>query len=100
MTKPIMYHIPVCPFSQRLEILLELKNMREAFTFQMVDITKPRDPRIACEDARNHRASRSRTGRWPDHQGKPRHPPLSGRQLSGDARGAGRSLFAALWKTC
>ena len=49
MTKPIMYHIPVCPFSQRLEILLELKNMRDAITFQMVDITKPRDPALLAK---------------------------------------------------
>ncbi len=25
--KPIVYHIPVCPFSQRLEILLALKGL-------------------------------------------------------------------------
>ena len=30
MTKPIMYHIPVCPFSQRVEILLALKGLRDA----------------------------------------------------------------------
>lgn len=49
MSKPIMYHIPVCPFSQRLEILLELKNMRDDVTFQMVDITKPRDPALLAK---------------------------------------------------
>lgn len=42
--RPILYHIPVCPFSQRLEILLALKGAPEAVTFQKVDITKPRDP--------------------------------------------------------
>jgi glutathione S-transferase len=42
--KPTIYHIPVCPFSQRLEILLELKGARDAVDFQVVDITRPRDP--------------------------------------------------------
>lgn len=41
--KPIIYHIPVCPFSQRVEILLDLKGLRDAVTFQVVDITKPRE---------------------------------------------------------
>lgn len=40
--RPIVYHIPVCPFSQRLEILLELKALRDAVTFHVVDITVPR----------------------------------------------------------
>jgi len=39
---PTVYHIPVCPFSQRLEILLELKGLPEAVAFEVVDITKPR----------------------------------------------------------
>lgn len=42
--KPIVYHIPVCPFSQRLEILLALKGQEDAVDFRVVDITKPRDP--------------------------------------------------------
>jgi len=42
MPKPTLYHIPVCPFSQRLEILLELKGRREAVGFHVVDITRPR----------------------------------------------------------
>jgi len=42
--KPIMYHIPVCPFSQRVEILLELKGLRDRVDFHVVDITKPREP--------------------------------------------------------
>jgi glutathione S-transferase len=46
MAKPVVHHIPVCPFSQRLEILLELKGLREAVEFRMVDITKPRDPAL------------------------------------------------------
>lgn len=41
--KPIIYHIPVCPFSQRVEILLALKGLRDAVVFQVVDITKPRE---------------------------------------------------------
>lgn len=46
MTKPIIYHIPVCPFSQRIEILLELKGLSDAVEFRVVDITKPRDPAL------------------------------------------------------
>ena len=42
--RPIIYHIPVCPFSQRVEILLELKGLRDRVDFHVVDITKPRDP--------------------------------------------------------
>lgn len=38
----IVYHIPVCPFSQRLEILLDLKGLKDAVTFHKVDITVPR----------------------------------------------------------
>lgn len=37
-----VYHIPVCPFSQRLEILLALKGRRAEVDFQVVDITRPR----------------------------------------------------------
>jgi glutathione S-transferase len=37
-----VYHIPVCPFSQRLEILLALKGRPDAVRFEVVDITKPR----------------------------------------------------------
>lgn len=44
--RPIVYHIPVCPFSQRLEIMLELKGMRDAVEFRVVDITRPRDPEL------------------------------------------------------
>ncbi len=38
-----MYHIPVCPFSQRLEILLALKGLEGHVKFHVVDITKPRE---------------------------------------------------------
>lgn len=44
MPRPTLYHIPVCPFSQRIEILLELKGLRQAVDFHVVDITKPRAP--------------------------------------------------------
>lgn len=40
--KPIVHHIPVCPFCQRLEVLLELKNERASVDFRVVDITVPR----------------------------------------------------------
>lgn len=41
-----IHHIPVCPFSQRVEILLALKGLTDAVSFNTVDITKPRDPHI------------------------------------------------------
>ena len=44
--KHIVYHIPVCPFSQRLEILLALRGQEDAVEFRVVDITKPRDPAL------------------------------------------------------
>lgn len=44
--RPIVHHIPVCPFCQRLEILLALKGERDAADFRVVDITKPRDPEL------------------------------------------------------
>lgn len=37
--RPTVHHIPVCPFSQRLEILLALKRLRERVDFDVVDIT-------------------------------------------------------------
>ena len=49
MTRPIVYHIPVCPFSQRLEILLALKNKVDAVDFRVVDITRPRDPALLAK---------------------------------------------------
>jgi glutathione S-transferase len=42
MTRPIVYHIPVCPFCQRLEILLALKEQSSAVEFRVIDITQPR----------------------------------------------------------
>jgi glutathione S-transferase len=44
--RPIVHHIPVCPFSQRLEILLALKDRRDAVEFRVADITKPRAPEL------------------------------------------------------
>jgi glutathione S-transferase len=41
-----MHHIAACPYSQRLEILVELKGRRDAVEFAVVDITKPRDPEL------------------------------------------------------
>lgn len=38
----IAYHIPVCPFCQRLEILLTLKGCREKVEFRVIDVTQPR----------------------------------------------------------
>lgn len=46
---PIVHHIPVCPFSQRLEILLALKDRRDAVSFQRVDITRPRAPALLAK---------------------------------------------------
>jgi glutathione S-transferase len=40
--RPTVFHIPVCPFSQRLEILLALKGCSDAVRFQAIDITQPR----------------------------------------------------------
>ena len=42
MSNLTVFQIPVCPFSQRLSILLELKQVTERIMFHVVDITKPR----------------------------------------------------------
>lgn len=42
MATPTVFHIPVCPFCQRLEILLELKGRRDEVGFHLIDVTKPR----------------------------------------------------------
>ena len=47
--KPTLHHIPICPFSQRLEILLHLKGLSDAVDFSVVDITVPRDLRLLEE---------------------------------------------------
>jgi glutathione S-transferase len=46
VTQPIVYHIPVCPFCQRLEILLALKGRRGEVDFRVVDVTRPRPPSL------------------------------------------------------
>ncbi len=47
--KHTVYHISVCPFSQRLEILLALRGQQDAVEFRVVDITKPRDPELLAK---------------------------------------------------
>jgi glutathione S-transferase len=47
--RPVVFHIPVCPFSQRLEILLARRGMRDAVEFRVVDITRPRDPELLAK---------------------------------------------------
>jgi glutathione S-transferase len=47
--KPIVHHIPVCPFSQRVKILLELKGLKDAVDFQVVDITRRRSPELLAK---------------------------------------------------
>ena len=42
MSNPTVYQIPVCPFCQRLEILLALKGRTDSVRFEVIDITKPR----------------------------------------------------------
>jgi glutathione S-transferase len=49
MPRHTVYHIPVCPFSQRLEILLSLKGKRHEIDFEVVDITRPRDARLLAK---------------------------------------------------
>lgn len=44
--RPVVHHIPVCPFSQRLQVLLTLKGSGAAVEFRVVDITRPRDPEL------------------------------------------------------
>jgi glutathione S-transferase len=40
--KMIIYHIPGCPFSERVEIMAELKGLDEVFEDMEIDISKPR----------------------------------------------------------
>lgn len=49
MSQDTVYHIPVCPFSQRVEILLTLKGLRESVRFEVVDITRPREPALLAK---------------------------------------------------
>ncbi len=48
-SNPIVYHIPVCPFSQRLKILLTLKGIPDAVDFDVVDVTIPRSPDLLAK---------------------------------------------------
>jgi glutathione S-transferase len=48
---PIIHHIPVCPFSQRLEILLELKGCHDRVEFRAVDIAQPRSAELLALSA-------------------------------------------------
>ncbi len=41
-----VHHIPICPFCQRLEILLALKDLRDEVRFEVVDITVPRSEHL------------------------------------------------------
>ncbi|SDC05673.1 glutathione S-transferase family protein [Ruegeria marina] len=47
--KYIIHHIPVCPFSQRIEILLALRDQVDSVEFRVVDITRPRDPALLAK---------------------------------------------------
>jgi glutathione S-transferase len=49
MNRPIVHHIPACPFSQRLEILLALKGHGAPVDFRIVDITRPRSPELLAK---------------------------------------------------
>jgi glutathione S-transferase len=46
MPKLLVHHIPVCPFSQRLKILMQLKGLPDAVGYDVVDVTRPRDPAL------------------------------------------------------
>jgi len=40
--RPVMYHIPGCPFSERVELLLDLKGLHGIMADHEIDISKPR----------------------------------------------------------
>jgi glutathione S-transferase len=42
MTKPILYHSPVCPFCQRIDILLALKGRQQDVDVHTLDLAVPR----------------------------------------------------------
>lgn len=42
MTKPTLYHSPVCPFCQRIDILLALKGRQQDVDVQTIDLAVPR----------------------------------------------------------
>jgi len=45
----VVHHIPVCPFSQRVEILLARKGAKAYVKFAVVDITRPRDAALLAK---------------------------------------------------
>jgi len=51
MTRPILYHMPVCPFCQRIDILLTLKGRRDDIDIHTIDITRPR-PELLLQKTR------------------------------------------------
>ncbi|AMO25513.1 glutathione S-transferase family protein [Ramlibacter tataouinensis] len=55
MSEPTVYHIPVCPFCQRLEILLSLKGQRNQVRFRVIDVTQAR-PEFLLEKTRGSTA--------------------------------------------
>ena len=46
--RPTIYHVPACPFSQRVEVLLDLKGAPHLAQFSVIDITKPRPAYITA----------------------------------------------------
>lgn len=44
--KPIIHHIPLCPFCQRIEVLVDLKGVRDQVEFAFVDAVAPREQKI------------------------------------------------------
>jgi glutathione S-transferase len=46
MTRPILYHMPACPFCQRIDILLALKGRSDDVDILPIDVTRPRPERL------------------------------------------------------
>ena len=46
MPRPILYHMPACPFCQRIDILLALKGRSDEVDIQAIDVTRPRPERL------------------------------------------------------
>lgn len=63
--RPTIYHIPACPFSQRLEVLLALKGARHLAQFSVVDITKPRPAYVTALTGGSSALPVMRTDRGP-----------------------------------
>lgn len=63
--RPVIYHIPACPFSQRVEVLLDLKEARHLAQLSVVDITKPRPAHITTLTGGSTALPVMRTGRGP-----------------------------------